>query len=254
MSDEAVSAGVDMTDAMDTAKRSFQAIGASIGAELMPVVNDMLQWVIAHMPEIQETIGKAVDFVGNAFHFIGELWTGFLEPIFTGIIEFLDGVFTGDWEKIWQGLVDFVSGVFKGLVNVLRTPINWIIGGLNTLIDGYNKVKDKIPLSGSLLYDIPNIPEIPALAKGGNITGEGTVLVGEAGPELLRLPVGASVTPLTGSDKASTEIDYDRLADAIVSAFNGSFEAVSDTGLYRIVQNESRRNTALGWAGAYCCI
>lgn len=37
---------------------------------------------------------------------------------------------------------------------------------------------------------------MPALANGGIITSAGSVLVGEAGPEILRLPRGASVNPL----------------------------------------------------------
>jgi hypothetical protein len=54
---------------------------------------------------------------------------------------------------------------------------------------------------------MPNIPRIPMLAKGGDITGRGAAIVGEAGAELLNLPRGARVTPLSGgggSDLADT--------------------------------------------------
>ncbi|MGW4501475.1 hypothetical protein ACWENR_23020 [Micromonospora sp. NPDC004336] len=43
-----------------------------------------------------------------------------------------------------------------------------------------------------------NIPNIPYLAKGGHILNAGTAIVGERGPELLELPVGATVRPLSG--------------------------------------------------------
>jgi hypothetical protein len=39
------------------------------------------------------------------------------------------------------------------------------------------------------------------LAKGGVITGSGSVLVGEKGPEILNLGRGASVVPLTADQK-----------------------------------------------------
>lgn len=42
---------------------------------------------------------------------------------------------------------------------------------------------------------------VPALAEGGDIRGAGAVLVGERGPELLNLPQGARVTPLSGSSR-----------------------------------------------------
>ena len=42
--------------------------------------------------------------------------------------------------------------------------------------------------------------KLPGLADGGTITQKGSVMVGERGPEMLSLPVGASVRPLGASD------------------------------------------------------
>jgi signal transduction histidine kinase len=41
--------------------------------------------------------------------------------------------------------------------------------------------------------------KIPGMASGGTVTSSGMALVGENGPELLNLPTGASVIPLTGT-------------------------------------------------------
>lgn len=46
-----------------------------------------------------------------------------------------------------------------------------------------------------------HINEIPLLAKGGNVVSSGAAIVGEAGAELVELPQGARVTPLTGENK-----------------------------------------------------
>lgn len=53
---------------------------------------------------------------------------------------------------------------------------------------------------------------VSALAEGGNIQGGGAVIVGDAGPELLNLPAGARVTPLTGGKGVGGNIiDYAEL-------------------------------------------
>ncbi len=94
--------------------------------------------------------------------------------------------------KIWDGIV----GYFKNRINMMITPINWLIKGIN-------KIKINLPnwLGGHKIGF--NIPEIPMLAKGGNIRQAGRVLVGERGPEVLDLPRGARVTPL---DRATRSI------------------------------------------------
>jgi len=61
----------------------------------------------------------------------------------------------------------------------------------------------------------------PGLANGGTVLGEGSVLVGEKGPEVLSLKPGATVTPLNkiNAAKESTsnqfEFDYDKMAAAM---------------------------------------
>lgn len=63
-------------------------------------------------------------------------------------------------------------------------------------------------------------PKTPGLAEGGTIVGEGSVMVGENGPEILSAKPGATVTPLSkinaaSESRASMAIDYDKLAAAM---------------------------------------
>jgi hypothetical protein len=44
-----------------------------------------------------------------------------------------------------------------------------------------------------------NGPFLPGMAAGGTVTSSGMALIGENGPEILNLPRGATVTPLTGT-------------------------------------------------------
>lgn len=221
MSEDSVKAGADMNDAFSKIEGAVNSVKNQIGAAFMPILMDLLNWILEHMPEIQANIKKVTDFimvaierlkpliealapiVGIVFDKIADLWENILKPILSGIIDFLEGVFTGNWEKIFQGLADIVKGIFGAIVELVKIPINNMIRMLNVVIDGFNKIKipDWVPSIGGKGLDIPHIP---ALAEGGDIKQSGTVLVGEQGPEFLNLPQGARVTPL---DKANTMDD-----------------------------------------------
>lgn len=81
---------------------------------------------------------------------------------------------------------------------------NKITEGINFLIRRFNDLKKVANfLTGSKFkmtaeQELKEIPkrQVPGLATGGTVTRTGTVLVGEEGPELLKLPAGASVVPL----------------------------------------------------------
>lgn len=132
--------------------------------------------------------------VGACFKGIIDLWNNSLKPIFQGICDFLTGVFTGNWRKAFQGISDIVGGIFGGMVSLVKTPINAIIGIINKFIGGLNKLKipEWIPGIGGMGV---NIPQIPMLAKGTNYFKGGMAIVGEQGPELVTMPKGSKVTP-----------------------------------------------------------
>lgn len=88
------------------------------------------------------------------------------------------------WDTVWGG----IKTGFKATVNFLIDHLNHVVDGLNSISHGINVVN---PFS-----DIPNIPHVPRLAAGADITRAGQVMVGDAGPEILTLPAGARVTPL----------------------------------------------------------
>ncbi|WP_102050174.1 phage tail tape measure protein [Pygmaiobacter massiliensis] len=138
------------------------------------------------------------------------IWDGVM-LIFNGVIDFVRGVFTGDWERAWKGITEIFGGIFGSLDAIAKAPINGIIGllnmaisAVNSLIRGFNSMGFTMPKwlgGGSWHPNLPSIPSIPFLAKGGTFS-QGSAIVGEAGPELLTLIGGAArVTPLTNSQK-----------------------------------------------------
>jgi hypothetical protein len=114
------------------------------------------------------------------------------------------------WIKTaWNDVVDFfaalparmneaVAGLWDGLKNGFRSAMNWIIGKWNGFSIGLPAVKVKgVTVVPGFRFDTP---DIAMMAEGGNVRTRGSVIVGEAGPELLDLPAGAQVTPLQNAD------------------------------------------------------
>jgi hypothetical protein len=106
----------------------------------------------------------------------------------------------------WDDLVSFFAGVpgritsaargmFDGLKDAFRGAINWIIRGWNSL--SFTLPSIHVPGFGKVGGWTLSTPDIPELAAGGLLTQGGTALVGERGRELVNLPRGAKVTPLS---------------------------------------------------------
>lgn len=137
--------------------------------------------------------------------FIVDMWqaicdaVGFLAGIitdaFTIIVSFFSTVFASLNDLIENGIVqtlkDFVSEVgdiFSNLWEIIKTPINWIIEGVNKVIGALNSlsvdVPDWVPGIGGQTWGF-NIPEIPMLANGGIVDQPTLNIAGEAGPEAI---------------------------------------------------------------------
>lgn len=176
---------------------------------ILQSVDDFLQGVFA--VDWTNIFGPVLGNILNGFFAnIENIWNG-IKQIFEGVINFIQGVFTGDWEQAWKGVKQIFSGVWDTFVGIVKAPINAIIGLINGLIGAINWVVDKVngisftnPFTGTVYgFNIPNIPTIPYLAKGG-ILSQGSAIVGEAGPELLTMMGSrAMVQPLTSQNKTT---------------------------------------------------
>lgn len=72
MSDEAVNAGVKLGDTIDDVKSTFGAITDRIGTSFMPIVQQMADKLLEFMPQIENAIKTAFEYVQKAFTFIEE--------------------------------------------------------------------------------------------------------------------------------------------------------------------------------------
>ena len=176
----------------------INTFGDQIQAVLQSV-DDFLQGVFA--TDWTTVFGPVLGEVLNGFMAnVKNIWDS-IKSVFDGVIDFVRGVFTGDWERAWNGVKEIFGGIFGGLVSLVKAPINGIIslinaalGGIDTLINAANSIPG---------VNIPNVPRIPLLAKGG-IVRSGSAIVGEAGPELMTVLGNRTIVQPLPSHYAAT--------------------------------------------------
>ena len=151
---------------------------------------------------------KNWDKVTAAFKVVWDTVWGAIKRVFEPVVDFIAGVIDGpfgwllpggalikgllflkdNWDTIWNGMKATVSLVVDGI----KGYVNLLIGALNLMIRGANKISISVPSwvpgIGGKGFAL-NIPEIPKLAQGGIVTRPTLAMIGEAGPEAV-VPLG----------------------------------------------------------------
>ncbi|MBR3584661.1 MAG: hypothetical protein IKO00_01445 [Oscillospiraceae bacterium] len=188
--------------------------------------------------EIQKYINKACDFIkgllDKLFNWLNDHglttlaafvksikdFIGDIQKVLGGIIDFIRGVFTGNWQRAWQGIVNIFSGIFGGIKDLIKAPINGVIGAINKVIGGFNKLRSVAGKS--------QVSTIPLLARGG-IVSSGSAIVGDAGPELLTMMGGrAVVQPLTSSTTNNTNTNLGGVTINVYGAAGQNVRELAD--------------------------
>ncbi|MCM1184437.1 MAG: phage tail tape measure protein [Roseburia sp.] len=167
--------------------------------------------------------------------------------VFGGLITYVSGVFTGNWSKAWEGVKTIFKGIFDTFAKLCKTPINAVIGIINSAIAGINKlnisIPDWVPGLGGQTFGL-NIPPIPMLYKGTDNWKGGTAIIHDRGGEIVDLPEGTRVYPHDKSvdmarkegersSSGSLTINIQKLADNI--------EVRSDEDIDRIAEELARK-------------
>lgn len=184
---------------------------------LITIITYFIDYVLINLQSTFQSVANVISNVVNvAVSFVTDQF-GILKNIFNGIIDFIKNVFTGNWRGAFENIKTILSNIFQGMINVVKAPLNVIIGVINGLLSGIasgvngvigalNKLKIDVPdwvteLTGvkSFGFNLSTVSatQIPMLAEGGNAIEAGSAIVGESGAELIDLPQGARVTPLT---------------------------------------------------------
>lgn len=175
--------------------REHQAEINAVMSAIGTIVGGLFKWISdavgALISTIGQIIGFVVDDVRNTFDIIWGLLTGDMDLVkqgFNGLVSSIGDIF-------W-GVVDMILAPFRSAFSSIRRLWNSTVGSLSF------SVPDWVPGIGGKSFGMPK------LASGGILTRGGTVMVGEAGPEILSLPSGARVAPLDAASATSGETTY----------------------------------------------
>ena len=173
MSDDAVSAGVKFGDTLADVKSSMGMIVTTIGTAVMPMIQTLLDWVIAHMPEILETVSGVIDGIKDGVAALQAFWeehgdaiTAKVESVMAivkkavqlgmnvikDLINVAMAILEGDWEAAWDGIVNIVKNIGSALYDAGKAIFTRMWDGLKSVwgeIKGWvtekvNWLKDKL--------------------------------------------------------------------------------------------------------------
>lgn len=185
----------------------FSAIGGFI--------NDNLGRIRAFAAAISSTISgliaTAKGIIRGGIDFIVGLISGIVGSVqaaMDGVQWAIASIWDGITSRVRDGIWSIVSAV-SGIAGAIRSAFSSAFGSIRSI---WNSTVGRI--SFSIPDWVPGVGgahfSVPKLAEGGDIVGAGTVMVGEAGPELLTLPDGARVSPLdSAADMTSTGDHYE---------------------------------------------
>lgn len=305
-----VSAGATLNDAITNVTQAFTAMGTNLGASIIPLVMELMDFITANLPLIQgmfdmlvpvlqqlfaEVMPPVMELAKQLLPVVLNLITTLLPPMtqiiksllpiitqfmsafmpvfvqlaqtvlpvvlsliqaLTPVIELIANVIT----TVLGGAIKFVmpiietlgslfTRIFNGIRDVAKSVLNGLIGFINGLINGLNifLAPLRLVIAGvskligrdTSFADV-KIPNIPYLAKGGELSG-GLAVVGEDGPELLSANgKGARVTPLNDNNNAfvSVEKKLDTLIGILRNGFGVNIDGDRMVGVLAPAMNQ----------------
>ena len=129
---------------------------------LFPLVDSLKPIISGLASVISDVLGEAVDAVIPIIEGIVE--------VLEHVIDFISNVFKGNWEGAWNSIVEVFKSIFNNIPVFVENILNGAIGIINSLINGVNKITDKVGIPA-----IPTIPEVtlPRFHTGGIIDFQG---------------------------------------------------------------------------------
>lgn len=203
----------------------FKGIWNGIADFFKSIWDGFLNVINAFVDVFKSAFTAVSDFFKGIWSGISDFFTGIWDGIksaFGAVVDFFSGIFTKAADGIksaFGGIKDFFSNLFQSVANIVKAPINWIIGGINGFIGGLNKIKipDWVPVVGGKGLNIPTIPE---LAKGGVLKkGQTGYLEGDGAEAVVPLEKNTEwikkVAALFKKDINGGENDTNGLIDAV---------------------------------------
>ncbi len=218
---------------------------------------------------IKDNVSEAWNGVKNK---TTSTWNKVKEKV-SGVGDYFANDFSEDWSTTWTNIVDKFSEVFSGIKEAVKTPVNAVIGFLNTLIGGVETAINAI-IQGlnNISVDIPDavanvigfssfgfnisevsfgrISEISSFATGGFPAKSSLFFAGEGGiPELLgtvggqtAVAGGAEITGIADAVRSSgaTEASLLQMAVSLLQVIADKDTTISSDAIYASVRKSDQ--------------
>jgi hypothetical protein len=154
-----------------------------------------------------QMISAMIDSSWILYGIMGAIGTIVAVNLVNGIADFGMGIVKAIPKLlIWSGIMTegSIASITAASAFSLGLSTIAIVAGIAAVMGAFSSAKSKAA---------------PGLAVGGTVTGAGSIMVGENGPEILSAQPGATVTPLNklnaATQQSSPAIDYDKMAQAM---------------------------------------
>jgi phage-related protein len=180
----------------------------AIAKVLLPVLGVAFTIVLKVIDTVFKLISAIIlawiDIVRSAVGTAITLWNGLSAAwrTITGAIGKVLGDLSKTFTSIWDGIVATVRGAWDSVSSAIKGGINTVISLINGVLRFMNDIRVEIPSVsipgtdvkvGGGAFDPFSMAMIPRLAVGARGFAGGLAMVGEQGPELVRLPRGSDV-------------------------------------------------------------
>jgi predicted nucleic acid-binding protein len=200
----------------------IKEIVKKVFTKITELYNSKLGWL---MPG--GTLMLAIRFLKNNWR---EIWEN-IKATFKTVTDALIGTF--------RSVKGTILGIWDAMVDGIKGGINFVVGAINKFIRGINSIKISVPSVdiplvgrvGGFTLGMPQIPEIPTLAKGGIVTKPTLAMIGESGPEAV-VPLGRGGAGMTINLVINGDIngmdDFEQKVTSVIrdAVLGGGFQGV----------------------------
>ena len=234
----------------------FREFWISLWEKIKDVCGQTIERIIQFFTEGWEAIVQLWSIAGE---FFSGVWDN-IKDAFSGALDWFKNLFTNIWNQIkatfssvgdffknvFNGAKNIIENIWKGVTEIVKAPVNFLIKGLNKFIDMLNKIEipDWVPGVGGYGLSLPNIPEL----KRGGVLGRGQMglLEGDGAEAVVPLENNAAWINATAQElKRALQSEGVVAGTAAGTAgnvtfnqYNNSPKALSRLEIYRQTQNQ----------------
>ena len=271
----------DWEGAWEAVQGIFSAHWETIKGVLKAVWDEMFGKIGISINDIKTAINTGLETIKNVWNqawetvssVVGPVWnniTGVINPavegiksVIGGITDFLSGDFKRSWEGAWSDTTQFFSDIWNGIECTVKTPINAIIGFINSLLssmeymvnaiaDALNSIQIDIPDwvpfygGGQFGFSLPkwSLGQVSYLAQGGYVKRNSPrlAMIGDNTREGEIVSPESKIRELTGeaiaqSADAIAEKIADRIQDVMASVAMMNSVGGSDKDVVLVVDS-----------------